>query len=111
MTLFLCTKAWVGDVNAALNKPATQGSDLKGNPDKFGASKAVDGNEATFSHTDVDCVWWEVDLESSYDISSITIKNRFCEDSTDSPGCLCRLSHAAVSIVDVSDHVLTFEML
>eukprot|EP00956_Cyclotella_meneghiniana_P033499 scaffold96598_cov22-Cyclotella_meneghiniana.AAC.1 len=44
----------------------------------------------------------EVDLGSSYDILPITIKNRICGDTVDSPGCLCRLSHAAVSIVDIA---------
>ena len=100
MTLPLWSVAWAGDVNVALNKPTSQGSDFQGNPSKFGASKAVDGDATTFSHTNADCVWWEVDLGSSYEISSITIKNRFCGGPADSPGCLCRLSHAAVSIVD-----------
>ena len=102
--------AWAGDVNVALNKPANQGTDFKGDYNKFGAFKAVDGDGTTFSHTDADCVSWEVDFESLYEISSITIKNRFCGDSSDSPGCLCRLSHAAVSIVDnaVSDIIFIF---
>eukprot|EP00956_Cyclotella_meneghiniana_P005579 scaffold7169_cov76-Cyclotella_meneghiniana.AAC.11 len=68
-------QAWAGDVNIALNKLTTQGSDFKDNPGKFGAFNAVDGDAAFFSHTDGDCVWWEVDLGYSYDISSITIKN------------------------------------
>ena len=105
----LWSVAWAGDVNIALNKSTSEGSDFNDNPGKFGAFNAVDGDAAFFSHTDGDCVWWEVDLGSSYDISSITIKNRFCGDTSDSPGCLCRLSHAAISIVDiVSDHVLNF---
>eukprot|EP00956_Cyclotella_meneghiniana_P006402 scaffold8389_cov24-Cyclotella_meneghiniana.AAC.2 len=105
-------QAWAGDVNIALNKSTSQGSDFNDNPGKFGAFNAVDGDAATFSHTAGDCVWWEVDLGYSYDISSIAIKNRFCGDTSDSPGCLCRLSHAAVSIVDiVSDHVLNFSIL
>jgi hypothetical protein len=88
-------------VNVAFGKDATQSSDFKGKA-MFAASKAVDDNENSFSHTGrSECgVWWEVDLEDSFPIESIKILNRWCQDQCDSAGCLCRMSHAAISLLD-----------
>jgi hypothetical protein len=87
--------------NVASGKSASQDSTFKGNSDKFGALKAVDGKEGTFSHTEVDaCGWWEVDLGGAFAIESVKIMNRWCGNPTDSSNCLCRLSHAAVSLED-----------
>jgi hypothetical protein len=68
----------------------------------FAASKAVDDNESSFSHTGRSgCgVWWEVDLGESYPIESIKILNRWCHAKEDPTGCLCKLSHAAISLLD-----------
>jgi hypothetical protein len=87
--------------NVAFGKDATQSSDFKGNA-KFGASKSIDGQTGTFSHTHTGrgCnVWWEVDLGGLFPIE-FKIVNRFCGDSHDSTGCLCHLSYAAVSLLD-----------
>ncbi|KAL7484502.1 hypothetical protein ACHAW6_011935, partial [Cyclotella cf. meneghiniana] len=57
-------KVYSSGNNVAENKTARQSSTLKGNP-RFGANRAVDGNEDTFSHTVASGVcssWWEVDL-------------------------------------------------
>lgn len=87
-------------INVALGKTATQSADFKGNT-RFSASRAVDGNANTFSHTRSDnCAWWTVDLGGTYTINSIKILNRYCIDPTDPSGCLCRLSHAVVSLLD-----------
>ena len=92
-------------VNAALGKTARQSSNLK---PKFGAPKAVDGNKNTFSHTKMDaCSWFEVDLGDSMPIESVKIANRYCIDSSDPSGCLCRLSHVAVSLFDGDNWVDT----
>jgi hypothetical protein len=68
----------------------------------FAASKAVDDNENSFSHTGrSECgVWWEVDLGDSFPIESVTILNRWCDSTLDEKGCLCRMSHAAISLLN-----------
>jgi hypothetical protein len=87
--------------DVASRKSATQDSDFKGNSGKFGAHKEVDGVAGTFSHTEVDaCSWWEVDLGGAFAIESVKIVNRWCGDVTDPSNCLCRLSHAAISLND-----------
>jgi hypothetical protein len=87
--------------NVALGKVATRSSDFKGKA-MFSASKAVDGNVNSFSHTGrSECgVWWEVNLEDSFPIESIKILNRWCENESDVNRCMCRLSHAAISLLD-----------
>lgn len=64
--------------NVALGKPATQSSTYNNNAND-GASKAVDGNYNSFTHTE--CwkginQWWRVDLEDVYTIATITVGNR-----------------------------------
>ena len=67
--------------NVALNKPATQSSTSDG----FSADRVVDGNlnvnlnEHSCSHTELVAgvrAWWQVDLGSSYKVTSVTITNR-----------------------------------
>ena len=67
--------------NVALNKPATQSSTSDG----FSADRVVDGNlnvgllDQSCSHTDLVPgvrAWWQVDLGSSYKVTSVTITNR-----------------------------------
>jgi hypothetical protein len=66
----------------------------------------VDGDISTFSHTDVSLqddpssVWWKVALGDEFRIKSVKIKNRYCGNSSDLAGCLCRLTDATVSLVD-----------
>ena len=67
-------------VNVALNKTATQSSDYNSS---LTASKAIDGNENNFSHTNEDAnAWLEVDLGANYDIETVKIFNRkdCCQD-------------------------------
>ena len=89
-----------GDV--AAGKSAEQSSTYKEKP-QFRASKALDGNMRSFSHTGRSdtCEWWEVDLEGSYDISKVEIYNRYCpnDDESDPKKCLCRMSFATVSLI------------
>jgi hypothetical protein len=84
-------------VNVARGKTTSQSSTLK---NSFVSSRAVDGNSLTFSHTDDSSPWWEVNLGGNHPVESIVITNRWCRDTDDSLGCLCRLSHSVVSIVD-----------
>jgi hypothetical protein len=89
----------------ATKKVATQSSLLYNNP-KYAASKATDGDETTFSHTTGSNASWEVDLGQDYSIESVRIKNRWCKDSDDAPGCLCRLSNAKLSLLDEEGSVI-----
>ena len=66
--------------NVALNKPANQSSLFV-----YTADKAVDGDLdvnlswGSCSHTDFVAgvrAWWQVDLGSSYKVTSVTITNR-----------------------------------
>lgn len=59
------------NINVALDKIATQSSTFRGNDDKFGANKAVDGDPDTFIHTDDTSSWWMVDLGASISVESI----------------------------------------
>ena len=93
--------------NIALNGSATQSSTFSNDQDKFGANNAVDGDLVTMSHTADSFPWWKVDLGESYDISSVEIVNRWCTDMNDSKNCLCRLSGAALSLLDDSGEEIT----
>ncbi len=66
-----------GSNDIARGKPAFQSSIYQNNNGRFGPDKAVDGNGNTFNHTNNENnPWWEVDLGSSYSISSVKIWNR-----------------------------------
>lgn len=90
--------------NIALNGKATQSSSWSIGT---AASKAIDGSNTTFSHTNDPDAFIEVDFGGVYSIESVVILNRFCKDSTDSPGCLCRLSNATMSLMDNNDDTIT----
>ena len=90
------------NLNIAKGGIATQSSTFKNSQAKFGANNAVDGDFATFTHTDDPSPWWQVDVGENYDISSIEIVNRWCSDINDSANCLCRLSGATITLID--DH-------
>jgi hypothetical protein len=87
-------------LEVARGKNATQSSTFKDSNVKFGASNAVDGDNSTFSHTKDASSIWEVDLADDYDISYTSIQNRWCGDTFDSLGCLCRLTNATLSLFD-----------
>lgn len=98
--------------NAALEGTPSQSSTFR-NADKFAASKANDGNNSTFCHTDpASNSWWEVELNESVEVDSITIFNRYCgADSADPSGCLCRLSNAFVELYDETDSLVASSSL
>jgi hypothetical protein len=96
--------------NVAQGKSASQSSTLK-NRNKFAASRAVDGNFNTFSHTSDQSAWWQVDLEDTYDVDLVWITNRYCGGWNDPKGCLCRLSYATVSLLDASGSVVSSQSL
>lgn len=87
---------------------ATQSSTLQG-LSKFAASRAIDGNKATFSHTQGGNAWWQLNFNAPYGIGVVEISNRWCRNPTDTPGCLCRLSHAIVSLLDSGGAVVAME--
>lgn len=93
------------DVNVALNQSASQSSQFTTKV----ASNAVDGDLTTFSHTSSGDLnsFWQVDLGSTSTLKSVQIKNRYCtSDPTDPNECLCRLSHAAVSLLNELNEVV-----
>lgn len=94
-------------VNVAEGKIARQSS----THGKFHQRRAADGNANTFSHTnDIighDILWWAVDLNGSCPIESVTIRNRWCGDENDPNGCLCHLSHSALTLFDRKEWVST----
>jgi hypothetical protein len=66
----------------------------------------VDGDTSTFSHTDDLAATWEVDLGQDYNISFVSIKNRFCGGISDTSGCLCRLTGARVTLFDSNSNAV-----
>ncbi len=77
--------------NLALNKPASQSSDYNAS---FVASVALNEDTTDFSHTKKeDNPWWQVDLESISDITTIEVYNR-------ADCCKDRLSNFYVFISD-----------
>ena len=96
-------KVMSGGSNIALGKSTSQSSTYKNNEAQFGSANAVDNNQGTFSHTDANAVglaWYELNLGSEQNIDSITIFNKWCTNSNDQPGCLCRMSNAVISLVN-----------
>jgi hypothetical protein len=92
--------------NVATGKSAVQSSTLK----NFSASLAIDGDPNTFSHTNDENAWLEIDLEEAYHIHTVKLLNRWCRDPEDSSGCLCRLSGAKLSLTN-SHNVVATEMI
>jgi hypothetical protein len=69
------------------------------------ASLAIDGDLTTFSHTRPSTgnpEWIQIDLGSPQVVRGITILNRWCGNVSDPSGCLCRLSHANLTLLDDS---------
>ena len=99
-------------MNVALGKPATQKDTLT---DEYLmerlASFAVDGDMATYSHTDCDEPWWLVDLGELVPIEKVTIVNRWCDDPSDAPGCFCKLSQANLLLLDEGEAVVDTELI
>ena len=89
----------------AVGKTSSQSSTLFSKP-KFLPNNAIDGSLDSFSHTNDSSPWWEVDLEQDQHISSVIIHNRYCKDPSDSQGCLCRMSHATLSLLDVEGNIV-----
>jgi hypothetical protein len=94
-------------LEVATGKVATQSSTFKDDNVKFGASNAVDGNNSTFSHTNDASSTWEVDLAGDYGISYTSIQNRWCGGTSDDSNCLCRLTNAKLSLLDVEGEVVS----
>ena len=99
-------KVFSQGVNIAPEGNAAQSYTLS----NFEASRAIDNNEITFSHTkktiDDSKSWWQVDLTQAFEIESIEIENRWCQDSSDPKDCLCRLSNAELSLIDANGSVV-----
>jgi hypothetical protein len=92
-------------VNVAPFEVASQSSTFK-NSTKFAASNAIDSDNTTFSHTNDASAWLQVDLSSAVDVARVSIANRWCGDESDSTGCICRLSSASLTLLDVNGDVI-----
>jgi hypothetical protein len=92
--------------NIATGKSSSQSSTLH----NYTSSLAIDGQNNTFSHTNIAThgspVWWKVDLGAELPIESVTVLNRWCGSSSDSNGCLCRLSYATFFLMDSKGDVV-----
>jgi hypothetical protein len=94
-------------LEVATGKVTTQSLTFKDDNVKFGASNAVDGNNSTFCHTNDASSSWEVDLGGDYGISYTSIQNRWCGGTSDNSNCLCRLTNAELSLLDVEGEVVS----
>ena len=90
-------KAYSSGVNIAVLGSAVQSSSLNDNI-RFRASLAIDGINSTFSHTKAWGAWLEIDLPAPTNIENVAILNRWCVDSSDPKGCLCRLSNSMLTL-------------
>ena len=94
--------------NVALQGTATQSSDWN---DRFTAVKAIDGDDTTFSHTNDSNAFLEVELSEARSIDEVVIINRWCANAGDPHSCLCRLSHANLSLVDGDGSIIVTRQL
>ena len=96
-------RVYSSDINVAIGKNATQSSDLNG---LTVASKAVDGKWKSWSSTgtDICSAWWELDLGEPLPVEKFVIVNKKCNDDVE---CSCKLSHAAVALIDDQGKVVT----
>jgi hypothetical protein len=96
-------------VNIAVGKAASQSSTYYENGVAMTASRAVDSDLSTFSHTvgGDQNPWLQIGLGSSSNrVKSIVILNRWCIDPNDPDKCLCRLSQAILSLTDHNGAVI-----
>jgi hypothetical protein len=99
-------QAYSFGTNVALQGTAIQSSD-RFNGEVLGASRAIDGNITTFSHTNDANASWEVDLGGLYPINNILIVNRYCGIIPSDPlGCLCRLSNGTLTLLDKTESIV-----
>lgn len=96
-------EAYSGKTNLAALGTATQSTTYP----RFPASNANDGSTSTFSHTNDANAYLQIDFSAAAaQVDSVIIKNRWCKNTSDPNGCLCRLSAATVSILDANDAVI-----
>lgn len=74
------------------------------------AINAIDSSNSTFSHTADSNAWWEVQLTDAVEVDELVILNRYCQGVADSPGCLCRLSNAVVTLYNNNVSVATRQL-
>jgi hypothetical protein len=107
-------EVYSNNVNVALSGFATQSSTFNSNI-KFAASKANDGDNATFSHTDVADInaFLDVDLNLNgvHDVENVLMRNRYCQGTSDPIGCLCHLSSATLKLIDEFDSVIATRVI
>jgi hypothetical protein len=90
-----------GRSNVATRKAAVQSSTLS----NYVAAYGVDGSNATFFHTRNGIgEWFQVDLSGAFSVQSVDFVNKGCLNDA---GCLCRLSHANVFLLDGSGNTVS----
>lgn len=98
--------------NVALAGQALQSSTFNDNEAKFGAHRAVDGDESTFFSTAAGGgQWWELTLQTAVQTVNVQILNRYCQKPSDPTQCLCRLSNAKLKLYDESDNIIEVRQL
>lgn len=79
---------------------ATQSSTDSSEPTAV-ASKAIDGNIISYSATNNEVgAYLQIHLGSPKDITSVTIRNRYCANVTSYDECKCDLSSAVIEFID-----------
>lgn len=98
--------------NVALQGTASQSSD-RNNGEPLHASRAIDGDNITYSHTNDSNATWEIDFDQTYQIDSVMILNRYCGDdfAYDPLECLCRLSNSTLMLMSENNEVLSAKSL
>jgi hypothetical protein len=70
-------------------------------------STAAAGRKLDYDSVDVDITTWEVDLEHSFLVNSVSVLSTWCNESTDTEKCLCNLSGASLSLIDGNGEEIT----
>jgi hypothetical protein len=96
------------DGDIANGKPAAQSSTRM---PRTVAAAAIDGDKVSFSRTNDDNAWWQVDLEESYPIKAVYIGNHYCKHSPDPTECRCHLTGVNIILLDDANATVTNQVL
>ena len=98
--------------NVASGKTARQSSTYTSRSgEHYPAPNVIDGDASTFSRTNDETPWLEIDLGESVPVTSVSVLNRWCENSSDPTSCLCSLTGASLSLIDESGEELTSNLI
>ena len=100
-------------MNVVAGKTVFQSSTYTiGSGEHYPASNLVDNDISHYSRGNTDeTSWLEIDLGESVPVASVSILNRWCENSSDPTSCLCSLTGASLSLIDESGEELTSNLI